>query len=52
MSRRLVHVITPGDHYSPRTGSAIATVVHGQCSATHSGAPRPAGRVLAIPATP
>jgi len=42
MSRRLVHVITPGDHYSPRTGSAIATVVHGQCSATHSGAPRPA----------
>ncbi|GAA3664714.1 hypothetical protein GCM10022202_28480 [Microbacterium marinilacus] len=23
------HVITPGDHYSPRTGSAIPTVVHG-----------------------
>lgn len=23
------HVITPGDHYSPRTGSAVVTVVHG-----------------------
>ncbi|MGN6127984.1 MAG: glycosyltransferase family 4 protein, partial [Humibacter sp.] len=23
------HVITPGDHFSPRTGSAIPTVVHG-----------------------
>ena len=27
--RRFVHVITPGDHYSPRTGSAIPTVVDG-----------------------
>lgn len=26
---RQVHVITPGDHFSPRTGSAIPTVVHG-----------------------
>ncbi|WP_345752458.1 glycosyltransferase family 4 protein [Microbacterium rhizophilus] len=26
------HVITPGDHYSPRTGSAIPTVVHGLAS--------------------
>lgn len=25
----IYHVITPGDHYSPRTGSAIPTVVHG-----------------------
>ena len=30
---RHVHVITPGDHYSPRTGSAVPTVVHGLCSA-------------------
>ncbi|MCK0118406.1 glycosyltransferase family 4 protein [Isoptericola sp. S6320L] len=29
MERRLIHVITPGDHYSPRTGSAVPTVVHG-----------------------
>ena len=42
MSLRLVHVITPGDHYSPRTGSAIATVVHGLSSATPPGEPRPA----------
>ena len=27
--RPIYHVITPGDHYSPRTGSAIPTVVHG-----------------------
>jgi glycosyltransferase involved in cell wall biosynthesis len=26
---RVIHAITPGDHYSPRTGSAIPTVVHG-----------------------
>lgn len=26
---RIYHVITPGDHFSPRTGSAIPTVVHG-----------------------
>jgi len=25
----IYHVITPGDHFSPRTGSAIPTVVHG-----------------------
>jgi len=30
---RLVHAITPGDHYSPRTGSAIPTVVHGLAGA-------------------
>lgn len=31
-----VHVITPGDHYSPRTGSAIPTVVHGLATAAAS----------------
>lgn len=40
--RRHVHVITPGDHYSPGTGSAIPTVVHGLCSNTPDGEPRPA----------
>lgn len=30
---RVIHVITPGDHYSPRTGSAIPTVVHGLAAA-------------------
>jgi glycosyltransferase involved in cell wall biosynthesis len=29
----LIHVITPGDHYSPRTGSATSTVVHGLSAA-------------------
>ena len=29
----LIHVITPGDHYSPRTGSATSTVVHGLAGA-------------------
>ena len=29
----LIHVITPGDHYSPRTGSATSTVVHGLAAA-------------------
>jgi glycosyltransferase involved in cell wall biosynthesis len=28
-ARPIYHVITPGDHYSPETGSAIPTVVHG-----------------------
>lgn len=28
-----VHVITPGDHFSPSTGSAIPTVVDGLCGA-------------------
>lgn len=31
--RRHVHLITPGDHFSPLTGSAIPTVVHGLASA-------------------
>ena len=29
----VIHVITPGDHFSPRTGSAIPTVVHGLAAA-------------------
>jgi glycosyltransferase involved in cell wall biosynthesis len=29
MAGHLIHAITPGDHYSPRTGSAIPTVVDG-----------------------
>lgn len=28
-----LHILTPGDHFSPRTGSAIPTVVHGLCAA-------------------
>ncbi len=36
-----VHVLTPGDHFSPRTGSAIPTVVDGLCRAVQPGAPRP-----------
>jgi glycosyltransferase involved in cell wall biosynthesis len=30
---QVIHAITPGDHYSPRTGSAIPTVVHGLAGA-------------------
>lgn len=37
-----VHLITPGDHFSPGTGSAIPTVVHGLAGATPLGSPRPA----------
>ncbi|PFG32364.1 glycosyltransferase family 4 protein [Sanguibacter antarcticus] len=40
--RRHVHLITPGDHYSPRTGSAVPSVVHGLCSNADPGSPRPA----------
>lgn len=37
-----VHVLTPGDHFSPRTGSAIPTVVDGLCAALPAGTtPRP-----------
>lgn len=31
--RPVVHALTPGDHFSPRTGSAIPTVVDGLASA-------------------
>ncbi|WP_164743472.1 glycosyltransferase family 4 protein [Microbacterium sulfonylureivorans] len=31
--QRIVHALTPGDHFSPQTGSAIPTVVHGLASA-------------------
>lgn len=33
---RVIHAITPGDHYSPRTGSAIPTVVHGLAGAARN----------------
>jgi glycosyltransferase involved in cell wall biosynthesis len=37
-----VHVLTPGDHFSPRTGSAIPTVVDGLCAVLPAGTtPRP-----------
>jgi glycosyltransferase involved in cell wall biosynthesis len=39
---RPVHVITVGDHYSPRTGSAIPTVVHGLSEHRPDGSPNPA----------
>ena len=40
--RRVIHVITPGDHFSPLTGSAIPTVVDGLSRAgARAGAPRP-----------
>ena len=31
--KTVIHAITPGDHFSPRTGSAIPTVVHGLATA-------------------
>src|SRR5690606_37182219 len=34
---RVIHAITPGDHFSPLTGSAIPTVVHGLDGATADG---------------
>jgi glycosyltransferase involved in cell wall biosynthesis len=42
VGRPVIHVITPGDHFSPLTGSAIPTVVHGLAGAARrAGAPRP-----------
>lgn len=41
-ARTHVHLITPGDHFSPRTGSAIPTVVHGLARATPARESRPA----------
>jgi glycosyltransferase involved in cell wall biosynthesis len=35
-----VHVITPGDHFSPRTGSAVPTVVDGLCRSAGADASR------------
>lgn len=29
MRKIQIHILTPGDHFSPRTGSAVATVVDG-----------------------
>ncbi|MGN7704259.1 glycosyltransferase family 4 protein [Cellulosimicrobium sp. 22601] len=45
--RRLVHVITPGDHFSPRTGSAVPTVVDGLSRHARAEGPRPAVVVAA-----
>lgn len=42
LSRRQVHVITPGDHFSPSTGSAIPTVVNGLCRSMPECVPHPA----------
>ncbi len=43
-----LHLITPGDHYSPSTGSAIPTVVHGLArAAAATNRPRPAVLVAA-----
>lgn len=39
---RHVHVITPGDHFSPSTGSAVPTVVNGLCYGLPPGEIRPA----------
>ncbi|MEV7973354.1 glycosyltransferase family 4 protein [Cellulomonas sp. NPDC089187] len=36
-----LHVLTPGDHFSPRTGSAIPTVVDGLCGAVDPADGRP-----------
>ena len=36
------HLITPGDHFSPGTGSAVPTVVHGLSAATPADEPSPA----------
>ena len=36
------HLITPGDHFSPGTGSAVPTVVHGLSAATPAQEPSPA----------
>ncbi|MCR6493773.1 glycosyltransferase family 4 protein [Cellulomonas sp. P24] len=38
----MVHLLTPGDHFSPRTGSAIPTVVDGLCRGGREEAPVPA----------
>lgn len=44
--RSVIHAITPGDHYSPRTGSAIATVVHGLATAAATDSPPVAHSVV------
>ncbi|WP_265523562.1 glycosyltransferase family 4 protein [Oerskovia flava] len=46
MTRPLVHVLTPGDHFSPRTGSAIPTIVDGLSRGASDGTP-PATVVVA-----
>lgn len=41
-----IHVLTPGDHFSPRTGSAIPTVVDGLARAARADERAPEHRVL------
>ncbi len=41
MGMRIKHVITPGDHFSPSTGSAIPTVVYGLTKGAPSGHEKP-----------
>lgn len=47
----VVHVITPGDHFSPRTGSAIPTVVHGLAAASWTDTDWPSNQFVAIEAS-
>ena len=47
----LIHIITPGDHYSPRTGSATSTVVHGLASAAADDASSTWAQVVVLDAT-
>lgn len=37
--RPVIHALTPGDHYSPATGSAVPTVVHGLAAASQAADP-------------
>ena len=44
--RRVIHAITPGDHFSPRTGSAVPTVVHLLADAAVRAGAAPHGVIL------
>ena len=45
--RQVVHAITPGDHFSPSTGSAVVTVVNGLCYGWPTSETRPSVLVAA-----
>ncbi len=49
--RAVIHALTPGDHYSPSTGSAVPTVVHGLAAAARSVDPGRAQYVLVADGT-
>lgn len=49
MTPGLIHAITPGDHFSPRTGSAVPSVVDGLSRAAAD--PTPLARVLVATGT-